>query len=552
MKRRYKISILSLLLGVVMSLGQSCEKWLDITEFNKIPYDEFWQTKEDVDGMVSGAYTRMRQSIQTIFYWGELRGDSFERNPSYNKDNGWVNRVIDVKSLEIKQDNEFAKYADMYAVINRCNQIIEWAPGVLELDETFDETLCKQLVAEMKWLRCLAYFYLVRSFKDVPYVTEPYMDDHRDFAVAKSKGEDIMNYLIAELRDITRPYIPGVDEGGWLVPQQPGVLWQQKGRGCVYAAYALMADIYLWQEDYENALLYCNKIINTELYPLVETFTSYVDGQMLGIKNKEWYNKLFGTGNSTESIFELQWSGDQVNGIFELTVRKKDDSDHARLRIPNSLGNSETGKLFGKDSGLTRPVRAGKDPDNDNKWQNVSVNSDLRLWKYAASSYNGGARGDGNRSMNFIVYRTTEVYLMKAEALIMMEADGEQLTQNYTEAYEIINMIRLRGGFDGPHPAQFTNQQAGLEYLLLEKQREFLGEGKRWYDLVRVAMKKDKSGQNAYKNILIDIMVADIPADVRDVYRSKLEDPNGYFFPIYVDEIENSGGVVVQNPYYRN
>lgn len=533
MKRKYRISILSLVLGSVMFLGQGCEKWLDLSDYSKIPYDEFWQTKEDVDGMVSGVYTRLRSSITKLFYWAELRGDCIERNTSFTGDQSWRDDIDEVKQLEIKPDNTFANYAEIYEVINRCNQIIDYAPGVLELDETFDRDQCYHLIAEMKYIRCLCYFYLVRAFRDVPYVTQSYMDDTRDFNVPKTEMAVILQKLVEELTDLVRPKTD-TDPGGDLLPVQPSDYpWSTKGRASVYAAYALLADIYLWQEDYDNAIKYCDFIINSGMYPLVETFTGKNDdGTLTGVNNNAWFNQLFGTGNSQESIFELQWSGTQVNGLFEILVKKNDESN-VRLRVPNSVGSETSGKLFGTSSGQVRNVRGvGR-----------SINSDLRMWKYATKSAGGSVRGDSERNANFIVYRSTEAYLMKAEALIMKE---EGNMDNYIAAYELINMIRERGGFDTPEP-QFTNEQAGLEYLLLERQREFLGEGKRWFDLVRAAMKRD----GLYKDILIDLLVVDIAADIRDVYRSKLQDPYGYFMPIHEREIEASGGIVQQNPYYN-
>jgi hypothetical protein len=173
-----------------------------------------------------------------------------------------------------------------------------------------------------------------------------------------------------------------------------------------------------------------------------------------------------------------------------------------------------------------------------------SISADLQMWKYSASTYGNNPRADSDRDANYIIYRLTEIYLMKAEALIMLNGGTQE---NYEKAAAIINLIRERGGLD-VHPETFTSEQVGLEYLLKERQREFLSEGKRWFDLVRIAMKRE----SAYKEILIDLLVVNVPASDRDLMRSKLEDPYGWFFPINQDEIETSGGVIVQNPYYAS
>lgn len=544
MKKYSKILISSLLLASIMLVGQSCERWLDVKEFDKIPFEEFWQTKEDVDGMVSGAYSQFQQkAIPMIFYWGELRGDCIERNSSWTGDADWSSDVMEVKELNMSTENRFAKYVDVYSVINRCNQIIKYAPGVLTIDDTFEEADCRHIVAEMKWLRCLCYFYLVKAFWDVPYVTDAYMDDTKPFAVAKTSGDVILEKLVVELLDLVRPRTD-TDPGGDLLPVRNGESWNQKGRGNVYSAFALLADIYLWQEKYEEAITYCDKIIanvvdeelNPDgLYSLVQTFKEKdIAGKPKDPTNNTWYNQIFANGNSTESIFEVQWYlSDQVNPVLGLLYHK-DGVGQTRFLMPNSLSNATTGKLFGAESGQIRNVRGDL----------RSIRSDRRIWKYSATSAgNSTGRTDAQRGVNFIIYRLTEIYLMKAEALIMKE---EGNLANYEEAYNIINMIRERGGFDAPHPAMFTSEKDGLEYLLLEKQREFIAEAKRWPDLVRLALKKD----NIYRDVLIDILVADIPADVRDNYRSKLYDSKGYFFPIHQNEIDDSNGKVTQNEYY--
>ncbi len=533
-----------------MIVGQSCEKWLDVKDFDKISLEESWQTKEFVDGMVAGAYRRLQTNAATdIFYWGELRGDCLIRNTSFSGDDAWVENVREVKDLEISDVNTFANYADLYSVINRCNQVIEYAPGVLNIDDTYTSELCKQQIAEMKWLRCLCYFYLVRAFRDVPYVTEAYMDDKKPFAIAKTDGMEILRKLAAELEDITRPRTE-TDEGGWLIPDRKGAKWLSKGRGTALAGFAMLADIYLWLEDYDKAIIYCEKILNNEqsldnpdgILQLVRTFTGKTEqGILLGVNDAAWYNQIFATGNSTESIFEIEWVGTQVSPILE-QLYHKDGIGKSRLLVPARLGHNQTGKLYGTNAGVSgQGLRHVRDDVRSIRYDAAGT----RVWKYSTTSAGStSGRADTDRDVNFIVYRLTEIYLMKAEALIMKE---EGNVENYTAAYDLINTIRERGGFDAPHPALFTTELEGLEYLLLERQREFLAEGKRWFDLVRIALKKDAQ----YKDLLINILVEDIPAQNRDIYRGKLQDPYGYFFPIHKDEIDSSGGVLTQNEYYN-
>ena len=540
MKRNHKIAILSTSFCVVMALSQSCANWLDVTEFDKIPADEFWQTKEDVDGIVSGAYTSFRNSNETIFKWTEVRGDGVELNSSYNADATFVNNYNDIKSLEITPENGFVQYSDMYRTINRCNLVIKYAPGVLDLDETFTQDECDRYIAEMKWLRCLCYFYLVRSFCDVPYVTEPTMDDKVEFAVPKTEGRKILETIKAELEEITAPYT------GKLPPVYAGALgWEQRGRGTIYAGYALLADICLWLGLYPETVTYCDKVLNVSgengLYELVayperedpEDETSPL------VFAEDWYNQLFGnkasdgwSGNSRESIFELNWGSSQNNSLFGWF--HNGDANQIRFLITQKTIDLFNDETYAAATGDKRGAGA------------TYLAANRRGWKYVGLQNGGGVRGDANRRAPLIIYRLADIYLMKAEALIMQGG-----TDNYQEAYDLIKTIRFRAGYDttstSTQPPVFTTEKEALTFLLEERQREFTTECKRWYDLVRVAWRDDQKN----KDMIIDFLVNDLPASERELYRAKLQDPYAYFFPIHADEIDASGGVLEQNPYYE-
>ena len=74
-----------------------------------------------------------------------------------------------------------------------------------------------------------------------------------------------------------------------------------------------------------------------------------------------------------------------------------------------------------------------------------------------------------------------------------------------------------------------------------------MGEGKRWFDILRTA----KRNHYEKRSYLVNILLNGLSAQDRLIYEAKLEDENSYFLPILQDEIDNSGGVLVQNPYYN-
>ena len=129
---------------------------------------------------------------------------------------------------------------------------------------------------------------------------------------------------------------------------------------------------------------------------------------------------------------------------------------------------------------------------------------------------------------------------MKAEALAMLGGP-----ENYQASVDLVNIIRRRAGYTTDLRAA-NNEYDALMMVIDERQREFIAEGKRWFDILRVA----KRNNYAQKNYLIDKLLASVSAANRPIYESKLQDPNSYYLPIHENEIKNNTGILVQNPYY--
>jgi hypothetical protein len=133
-----------------------------------------------------------------------------------------------------------------------------------------------------------------------------------------------------------------------------------------------------------------------------------------------------------------------------------------------------------------------------------------------------------------------DVYLMKAEALIMK---GESY---YPQAIELITAIRSRAAISRPLETGSTELDL-LKALMDERAREFVGEGKRWFDLLRVAQRD----QYKYKEYLIEQVLLGVSGASTPVIRSLLLNENAHYLPIHADELKYNK-LLVQNPYYEN
>ena len=166
-------------------------------------------------------------------------------------------------------------------------------------------------------------------------------------------------------------------------------------------------------------------------------------------------------------------------------------------------------------------------------------NDDYIIWKYV------GMIGDNQTSRissdlngaNWIVYRLSDIYLMKAEALAQLG--------RYNEAHTAIMEIRLERSLG--YPEDLLNSANSYEdFILEERARELAFEGKRWFDLMRMGRRNNFSR----KSTLISVMVKNVPSTQKRILQTKLTNPLSWYLPIFETELEHNRNLV-QNPYYN-
>jgi len=190
--KKYSIILFSVIVATLLS---SCSDWLNLKPEDGVTVDEFWQTKEQVNSAVIGCYASLLNGpVEKMFLWGELRADMVE--------NGIfpINNYSEVIDGEISASNSVVNWASIYTTINNCNTLLKYAPTVQAIDGTFTNKQLKQYEAEALTLRAMMYFYLVRSFKDVPLVLEASVSDNQKFSIPKTDGSVILDTLVHDLK----------------------------------------------------------------------------------------------------------------------------------------------------------------------------------------------------------------------------------------------------------------------------------------------------------------------------------------------------------------
>lgn len=483
-------------LFVLLFSISSCNEWLEVIPENDQTSNEYWQTKEEVEAVLGAGYVRLRESVEQMLVWGEARGNSLALNGIIEVD------LFYLKLWNILPANAYTKWGKFYQVINYANMVIEYAPGVVEKDPSFNEAAMQSFLSEAYFLRALSYFYLARNFRDVPLILEPYMTDQQNYEIPKSTQAEVFEQIIADLEialESSKEVFPNV--------------WETKGRATKWAINAALADVYLWTGEYDKSIIACNNVINSGRVGLI-------NGEVNGKNN--WFT-IFSEGNTNEGIFELQFD--------ELKSQKSNLGEWFGGPNRSYIISQHMLSLF---QTSTEDIRAG----------NATYRFDnLTIWKYQGAEAGGTSQGNliprTYNDPNWIIYRMADIYLMKAEALLMNGGD-------YDEVIALVDMVRSRAGITLPLSAP-TNELEMLGIIMDERAREFVAEGKRWYDLLRVAQRDNYK----YKQYLIDQVLLGSDASAAPMISSKLQDVNSHYLPINTEELQ-ANRMLVQNPYYEN
>ena len=521
MKKMKKILTIASILAVGLT---SCGDWLDLEPENAVTAEKYWLTESDVESAMMGIYSGWIGSASSIWEQSEVRGDMMMPAASYKVDY----RLI----LEgnITSSNSLVSWLKYYTIINNCNLLLERSGNALANDPSYTVTQDSIYHAEARVVRALMYFYLIRLWKDVPYITQAYYDDTVERNVGVSSQMDILNALISDLES--------VQSEGFLPYSYSAVSSDKaknKGQVTMYMLKALLADMYRMKGSYETNLEasqaaykkcveLCDAIIGSGQYALVpfaksSAVESYLDLSELDnkadssfyvltdITPDDWFTSLYVNGNSSESIMELQEGSANYNssGFYTLII-----SPSYYAPYYDNLQNT----LFPpteKELALSYQYRDVRLAMNYGVYSGTPL-----MWKYAGLAFDKSSVCTDVTAFkkNVIIYRLAEIYLMKAEALTQIAMANSDDQSMLLEAYRAVFKVRDRasavettdlqlGSGDymqdlyweelrNESPIELKSGEKILgtameKFVLDEEAREMAYEGRRWFDMLRNA-----------------------------------------------------------------
>ncbi len=557
--------------GVLALAMTSCSDFLVVEPLNDITLEKFWNEKNDVDNVVNGCYSSLQSQacISRMMCWGEFRSDNIQGGTNIDNNQDLSN----ILKENINASNGFTDWTCIYKVINDCNTVIHFAPTVAKRDPNYTQSQLKATVAEMSALRDLCYFYLIRTFRNVPFSKEAFLDDTQKMNLPATPFNTVLDSLITDLESVQ----------GNAVRKYPQTnRYSQRGRITQDAIHAMLCEMYLWKQDYQNAVRYADLVIKAKTQDYQDQLdklggSASEDDQMqdgyplISDRDGSTYGnaatQIFNNGNSMESIFEL--------------IYMDNDNQLANGAVSSNYGNSETFP------GLVKPSDyLGDDFTKDNptvfltKYDTRYYTSlealgetSYGIGKYTqASGYvevtpptNATSKGKATYGThwapnychaNWIIYRLTDVMLMKAEALVQMvdnnaeSETGKALNDSLLhEAYNIVNTINKRYNCSTTKTdinyASYASKSLMTDLVMDERHRELLFEGKRWYDLVRRSLRE---GNTSY---LTSQASKKSTGSAGSASQNKLKRIDAIFWPYNKDELQVNKNLT-QNPAFGN
>lgn len=568
--KRYKLLKKTTMCGCLLlaSTLASCTDWLTLYPMDKIVEENFWEDKRDLESVRNAAYVNMTSSecLERYMIWGEMRSDNFMEKTGA----GLSDNLRYIFEANLKPQNSYYSWAKFYETINYCNKVLQHGPEILQKDKSFSSSDWEAMRAEMVALRSLNYFYLIRTFDKVPMVFSAINDDTEVKALAATPQAELLDSLVNQLEQIV-----AIDR----MPKNYGNTMDNKGLITDKAVHTILADIYLWrasyhhltdpdkanasyqacinhcdaviqlfQEDYENNKHNnSNSSVTEEENPYHLVWNSGTDGA--GLNESNAYNEIFGSGNSFESIFELQFNGsDAPNNLISTYYTNTNGAgafyptDQAIAQPAADGGDALFSKTDLRRWATIQDQQGGKYSivkfaattiDQPSISDNTAVTTDDKKPKYSIRSTN---------EANWIFYRLPDVLLMKAEAMCQLQRDVNEINELVNAVFKRSNP---RATDEELLPVQTSYDELELQ-IMRERNREFFGEGKRWFDLMRYAMRHENPSVSLHALIKHKYVGDDNERTVEVKYKQGMQ----MLYSPYTETEMKANPLLVQNPIW--
>ena len=535
-------------------LVSACKKELNVPPSDLLGSEEFYQTPTQSEQGVIGIYGGLRNlSNDEYLYMSEVRSDNVWVDPSSNG----LREYTEIGSFRANNDISTFNSAwnEWYSVIYNANVALQ---KIEACDFGAQDALKNQYLGEVHFLRGWAYFELSRLFGNIPLIDKPMLP--KDVAgVGQSSTKDILDKVV----------IPDLKAAIDMLPEaknmkdSKGKTLEKSGRADKIAAQAMLGRVYMTMAGFPLNDASAVQLADEQLTAVLDYSKNNGD-KYWAPDSTEWRKQYMPSADyyNKYSIFAIQYrtggSGNPAIFNFGPGLPK---SYTAQTIFGNAIYLEKTlmhqfdieytsgGKAHRDARGYNYTLLTGYDAEtNYPAYTNIKDTLHLAdgtvtdvftrtiIYKFLPSirkiaalglsiNAEAGMKDYNDWGVNLPIIRLEDVMLMHAEILAAKDPAG---------AMAIVNKIRQRAGCD---PETATSAAEALKYVKQERQLEFVGEGIRWFDLVRWNEWQTRTVDkfNRYHTVGAD------PSNVKD---------GRYLYPIPLSQTNVKPGLYTQNEGY--
>lgn len=432
------------------SLSSCVNDWLDVAPSDGTDAGAALTSSSDLDAARTGMYKALKGNSSFVDYYGQqffVYGDVHAGDDYQYNNIGGSNRASFYYDMNYQTASEFntstVSWQSPYVVIGRANRIIAAAEGGKLSDAVEAKAKIEQYAAESKVLRALAHFDLVRIYG------KPYTEDQGASlgvplvtGVLESNAKPARSTVAEVYTQVVKDLTEAISSNALATETKPGYV-------SVWGAKAILSRVYLNMGDYANALSVAEDIIKNS-------------GAALWTRDQYFNAWDASTPNESEFLFRLNVAGsddnNDLNGIGNLQQRDGYKEMVATKKFVDMLTSDP--KDVRNDMFL--PAKAEKE---------VAVYGTNKVFL-------NKLRGQGGDLRNVTIVpiiRLSEVYLTAAECAFR--------NNDKTKAVEYLNdLVKNR---TTTKASLATVDNITLERILIERRKELIGEGQRYFDALR-------------------------------------------------------------------
>ncbi|PQJ80923.1 RagB/SusD family nutrient uptake outer membrane protein [Polaribacter porphyrae] len=449
---KIKITVITIL---CLGLNYSCsDDFVDVKPTSENSED-FFNSQQDYEDALIGAYDLLQSTYLNVML-GEIASDNTLAGGESATDTPGIQEVDDMVHTPLNAQLRDI-WSWMFAGVNRANYILEFK------DKT-DFAGREVIIAEATFLRAYYYFELVKWFGDVPLAVDKRIQFGEQFSIDRTPKADVYAQIEADLTFAASnlPYTQTV-----------------AGKVTKGAAQALLGKVYLYQDKFDQAATVLDDVIQNGPYTLITDYKSIFEeaGE-----------------NNAESVFEVQYFEGQGASFLCLQCSE------GNVAVGFQGVRAYVGPDYSSGFSFNVPVQEVVDAFQVGDLRKDVAILDINAWaastgatfgtgyehtgyfnrKYIPRTRSTGAQGDRNLTNpnNYRAIRFADVLLMAAEAF------NRQTTPDDTKAQAYLNRVRERAF--GNTNNNITSSGTTLYNNILDERRvELVGEGHRFFDLVR-------------------------------------------------------------------